>query len=62
MAFRRFTEFQLLRDETLNLRQALEDRKIIERAKGVVMRQSGLDEVSRTSPNAANGTAIHDKS
>jgi len=46
VAFRRFTEFQLLRDETLNLRQALEDRKIIERAKGVVMRQSGVDEVS----------------
>ena len=46
VALRRFIEFQSLRDETSNLRQSLEDRKIIERAKGIVMKRSGLDEVS----------------
>jgi AmiR/NasT family two-component response regulator len=43
---RQFAESQSLRDETSDLRQALEDRKIIERAKGIVMSRSGLDEVS----------------
>lgn len=44
IATRRFEQFQALRKETSDLRQALEDRKIIERAKGVLMRKTGLDE------------------
>jgi two-component system, response regulator PdtaR len=40
----RFQEFQTMRQETDNLRQALEDRKVIERAKGIIMKRSGLDE------------------
>lgn len=41
----RFQQFQTLRQEAADLRQALEDRKAIERAKGVLMRRLGLDEV-----------------
>jgi len=44
IAIRRFEQFMALRDEADNLRQALEDRKIIERAKGHLMRKAGLDE------------------
>ena len=44
LAARRFREFQALRQEAADLRQALEDRKVIERAKGVLMRERGLDE------------------
>jgi len=44
LAMRRFEQFQALRKEAGDLRQALEDRKVIERAKGVLMRWSGLDE------------------
>ncbi len=44
IAMRRFGEFQDLRREATDLRQALEDRKVIERAKGLVMRSAGLDE------------------
>ncbi|HEU5115221.1 MAG TPA: response regulator, partial [Isosphaeraceae bacterium] len=44
IAMRRFEQFQALRKETTDLKQALEDRKIIERAKGVMMRKAGLDE------------------
>lgn len=44
IAMQRFDEFQVLRSETGVLRQALEDRKIIERAKGVLMKKAGLDE------------------
>ncbi|MDX2035864.1 MAG: response regulator [Isosphaeraceae bacterium] len=44
IACRRFEQFQALRKEAADLRQALEDRKIIERAKGVLMRKTGLDE------------------
>ncbi len=40
----RFTEFARLRQETKDLRQALEDRKVIERAKGILMRRASLDE------------------
>src|SRR5262245_6256373 len=41
---RRYAQFQALSKETASLRQALEDRKIIERAKGILMRRAGLDE------------------
>jgi len=44
LAMRRFDQFQQLRREAADLRQALEDRKIIERAKGVLMKMAHLDE------------------
>lgn len=44
LAMRRFEQFQELRNEADDLRQALADRKIIERAKGVLMKRSGLNE------------------
>ena len=44
IAMRRFQEFKTLRQDTDNLRQALEDRKLIERAKGILMRRSSLEE------------------
>lgn len=44
IAVRRFEQFQALRKETADLRQALEDRKVIERAKGLLMKKAGLDE------------------
>ena len=44
IAMRRFAELQALRQETDDLRQALADRKIIERAKGLLMKAAGLDE------------------
>lgn len=44
IALRRFEQFQALRNEAADLRQALEDRKIIERAKGILMKRSNLDE------------------
>jgi response regulator NasT len=46
IAMRRFEEFQALHQEADNLRQALEDRKVIERAKGILMKQAQLDEES----------------
>lgn len=44
IAMSRFQEFQTLRRETSDLKQALEDRKLIERAKGILMKQTGLEE------------------
>lgn len=44
IAMRRFEQFQDLRREATNLRQALDDRKLIERAKGIVMNRAGVDE------------------
>ena len=44
IAASRFYEFQQLRKETVDLRQALADRKIIERAKGVLMEWTGMRE------------------
>ena len=44
VALERFREFSTLRSETTNLKQALEDRKIIERAKGILMKRTGLEE------------------
>ncbi len=44
IALKRFEQFQALRKEAGDLKQALEDRKIIERAKGVLMKRAGLDE------------------
>ncbi len=44
IAMRRFEQFQALRKETTDLKQALEDRKIIERAKGLMMKKTDLGE------------------
>jgi response regulator NasT len=44
LAIQRFEEFQTLRNEAGELRQALADRKLIERAKGILMKRAGLDE------------------
>jgi response regulator NasT len=44
LAMRRFEQFQELRRETADLRQALEDRKTIEKAKGILMKQAGVNE------------------
>ena len=44
LAMRRFEQFQALQKEAADLRQALEDRKLIERAKGILMKKVGLDE------------------
>jgi response regulator NasT len=44
LAMLRFGHFQALMKEAADLRQALEDRKLIERAKGTVMKRLGVDE------------------
>ncbi len=44
LAMLRFEQFQALSRESADLRQALEDRKLIERAKGAVMRRLRVDE------------------
>jgi len=44
LAMRRFSQFQRVAQEAASLRQALEDRKAIERAKGNVMKRLRVDE------------------
>jgi AmiR/NasT family two-component response regulator len=44
LTMRRFEQFESLRREATDLRQALEDRKVIERAKGILMKKAALDE------------------
>ncbi|MCA9014811.1 MAG: response regulator [Planctomycetaceae bacterium] len=44
LAIHRFKEFQVLQHQATNLQQALEDRKIIERAKGILMNRAELCE------------------
>ena len=44
VAIARFNEFQALRRELETARSSLEDRKVIERAKGIVMKRRGLAE------------------
>jgi response regulator NasT len=44
LATRRFNELQSLRKESSDLRQALADRKVIEQAKGILMKVAGADE------------------
>jgi response regulator NasT len=43
-AVSRFNAFSRLRDELDRTRQALEERKIVERAKGILMKARGMDE------------------
>jgi response regulator NasT len=44
LALRRFEQFEALRREAADLREALEHRKVIERAKGLLMKRAKLDE------------------
>jgi response regulator NasT len=44
LAQRRFEQLQELRKEAADLRQALADRKVIEQAKGILMKRARLDE------------------
>ena len=44
LAMKRFEQLQALRKEATDLRQALEDRKLIERAKGILMKRAGVGE------------------
>lgn len=44
LALARFREFQALRQEVADLRETLEARKMIERAKGILMRRLNLSE------------------
>jgi two-component system, response regulator PdtaR len=44
LALARFRQFQALRQEVADLREALEARKTIERAKGILMRRLSLSE------------------
>lgn len=44
LAARRFEEFKALEQEANDLRQALADRKLIERAKGLLMKHLNVDE------------------
>ncbi len=44
LAVRRFEEFRALQTEAADLRRALNDRKVIERAKGLVMKHLHVDE------------------
>jgi two-component system, response regulator PdtaR len=44
LALTRFNQFQALRREVVDLREALEARKVIEKAKGILMRRLDLTE------------------
>jgi AmiR/NasT family two-component response regulator len=44
VAAQRFNELKSLREESVSSRQAIEDRKVIERAKSVIMRERRMDE------------------
>lgn len=44
LAVRRFSQLEALRAEAADLRQALADRKVIEQAKGLLMKVAGIDE------------------
>ena len=44
LVLKRFAEFQDLREEVKDLQDALRGRKVIERAKGLLMKEKGLEE------------------
>ncbi len=44
LAFTRFEEFKRLEEEVADLREALEARKLIEKAKGILMKRCKIDE------------------
>ncbi|MGH8595891.1 MAG: ANTAR domain-containing response regulator [Gammaproteobacteria bacterium] len=56
VAIARFEQFQVLQRELLDARTALADRKVIERAKGILMKQRGIDE--ETAYNALRSMAM----
>jgi response regulator NasT len=55
IAMRRFEQFQELRKETADLKQALEDRKIIEKAEGVLMKEGRSRRARRVSAPSTAG-------
>jgi response regulator NasT len=44
VACQRFREYEEMRKEAADAKQALEDRKVIERAKGILMKRTGMSE------------------
>jgi response regulator NasT len=44
LAMRRFEQFQALSQEAADLRQALEDRKSVDKARDILMKEAALDE------------------
>jgi response regulator NasT len=44
LAMQRFNEFEALQKQVMDVQQALEDRKIVERAKGILMKRAGMSE------------------
>lgn len=46
IAIRRFEQFEELRHQAADLQQALDDRKTIEKAKGLLMKMAGIDEAA----------------
>jgi response regulator NasT len=44
VAIARFREFQALREELEETKSTLADRKLIDKAKGIIMKQRGMDE------------------
>ncbi|MEX1228835.1 MAG: response regulator [Planctomycetaceae bacterium] len=44
LAMQRYKEFEALHKQTVDLRQALEDRKLIEKAKGILMSRTQMSE------------------
>jgi response regulator NasT len=44
LAMQRFREFEALQEQTADLHQALQDRKLVEQAKGILMQRAGLSE------------------
>jgi response regulator NasT len=44
VAMARFEEFQAMRDELENTKSTLAERKLVEKAKGILMRQTRMDE------------------
>jgi response regulator NasT len=46
IAMRRFHQFQEVQQQAADLAQALADRKVIERAKGILMKAASLDEAA----------------
>jgi response regulator NasT len=63
LAISRFEEFNALRKENADLRRILEDRKLIERAKGILMERERISEqqafarIQRTSMNTRRSMA-----
>jgi two-component system, response regulator PdtaR len=57
LAMRRFEQFEELRCEAADLREALADRKIIEQAKGILMKELSLSEADAFRRLQKAGTA-----